>query len=131
MTFDTRHPVSLYKLNHSHEELVGLGLRGTVRVGRVEEIVDAHEHLLDRDRRPPPLIFVQNAVKPISKARHMSRYGSRRRGRMYVRVFHVTLRRDTANQQKPDTCHVTLRGETVAFQGFTLLFGAKRPISKS
>lgn len=74
---------STQRNEHSHEELVGLGLRRAIGVGRVEEIVDAHEHLLDRDRRPPPLVLIQNAVikKPIRKQR--------------------------------DACHVAVRGETV------------------
>ena len=43
-----------------NEELVGLCLRGTVRVRSVKEVLNADEHLFDRDGGPPVLLFVQN-----------------------------------------------------------------------
>jgi len=38
---------------------VGLGLRGILDVGVVEEILDADQELLDGDGRPPILVLVQ------------------------------------------------------------------------
>ena len=42
------------------EEIVGVRLRGRVRVGVVQEILDAEEYLSDRDGRLPALFLVQD-----------------------------------------------------------------------
>jgi hypothetical protein len=42
------------------EQAVGLGLRGRVGVGRVEQLLDADEDLLDVDSWLPGLLFVQD-----------------------------------------------------------------------
>ena len=42
------------------EEIVGIRLRGRVRVGVVQEILNAEEDLSNRDGRFPPLFLVQD-----------------------------------------------------------------------
>lgn len=42
------------------EEVVGLGLGGTVGVGIVEEVLNAEEHLLDGDGGTPSLLLVED-----------------------------------------------------------------------
>lgn len=48
----------LTHFGYSHKELVSLRLRRAVGIRRVEEIMDTHKHLLDRNRRPPALVLV-------------------------------------------------------------------------
>lgn len=42
------------------EQIIRIRLRGTLRIHLIEQHLDADQNLLDRDRGPPPLLFVEN-----------------------------------------------------------------------
>lgn len=80
-----------------HKQLVGLRLGRTLGIWAVQQVLNAQQHLLDRDGRPPVLVFVEDGEADsagrvdvrVEEGRYKLAFG--RLGRIVFREFHCYL----------------------------------------